>query len=294
MAEISRDVFKAIRRIQILTTRAVQDTMAGAYHSAFKGQGMEFEEVREYQPGDDVRSIDWNVTARMDFPYIKSFREERQLTVMLLIDVSASSLFGSGEKGKKEFIAELGAVLSLSAIQNNDRVGLILFSDQVEKYLPPKKGLRHVLRVIRELLVFEPKSRGTDMGVALEFLKKVQRKQAVVFLISDFLAPDCKTQLSLAAKHYDLLGICVTDPQEESFPQMGLLPVRDLETGEWGLVDTQQAEVQEHLRKRFHTRLSQTSKVLRKMGGDFLHLRTNQPYAHALGAFFEQRKRRQR
>ena len=292
MSLIPEDVFKTIRRIQIRTTRTVNDMLAGSYHSAFKGRGMEFEDVREYQPGDEVRSIDWNVTARMNHPYVKNFREERELTVMLLVDVSASSSFGSTRKTKAEYLAEIGAVLAFSAIQNNDKVGLILFSDQVEKYIPPKKGVRHVLRVIRELLVFKAKSQGTDINAALNFLGKVQKRQGVCFLISDFLAPDFSTALTLTTKRHDLIALSISDPHETTFPNVGLARIQDLETGKTAWVDTSLPRVREQLKQRAEKRKAEQRRMIEKGGGGYLELCTNLSYADRLHVFLERRQRK--
>lgn len=286
MAAISKEIFKIIRRIHIRTNRTVNDFLAGAYHSAFKGKGIEFEEVREYQPGDDVRSIDWNVTARLNFPFVKSYREERELTVTLLVDLSASSLFGSSGKGKHEIIAEIGAVLAFSAIKNNDKVGIVLFTDRVEKYIPPKKGISHVLRVIRELLVYQPEGKETNINEALIFLQKVQRKRGVVFVISDFISEGISKEFALAAKRYDLTSLCVTDPLEFDFPNIGLAYMEDLETGEMRWVDTSSKEVRATLQKKARHRLEYLNNLMHKVGAGFLHLPINKDYAHALSEYF--------
>jgi len=292
MTAIPADIFKNIRRIQIYTSRTVNDLLAGAYHSAFKGQGMEFEDVREYQSGDEVRSIDWNVTARFSHPYVKSFREERELTVMLIVDVSASSRFGSGERLKSELIAEIGALLAFSAIKNNDKVGLILFSSEIEKYIPPAKGVRHVLRVIRELLAFEPVYPGTDIAAALKFLGKVQRRQGVCFLISDFISPDYSHEATLAAKRHDLITVAVRDPKEYSFPRMGLITLRDLESGKMVVVDSNHDAVQESFTKESEKRLEGHKSLMNRIGAGFIDIRADRDYAMAIQRFFKTRKRR--
>lgn len=294
MVLISQDILRKVRQIEIRTSHMVDDVLGGAYLSAFKGRGMEFEEVREYEPGDDVRSIDWNVTARMNRPYIKNFREERELTVTLVVDISASSRFGSGEISKKNLIAEIGAVLAFSAIKNNDKVGLILFSDRVEKYLPPKKGIRHVLRVIRELLVGEATGTGTDIGGALAYLQKVQKKKGVCFLISDFISEDFTKALSLTARRHDLIGLCITDPHEIDFPDLGLIPMQDLETGETILVDTVDPKFRKLLQERTLKRIEHHRTQMEKSGAGFVDIRTDQPYTDALRRYFHLRQRRRK
>lgn len=293
MTAISPELFKRIRRIQIYTSHIVDTWLSGMYRSIFKGKGIEFEEVRAFTEGDDVRSVDWNVTARMNHPYIKIFREERELTVMLVVDVSASSRFGSVNRKKSELMAEVAAVLAFSAIKNQDKVGVILFSNEIEKYIPPKKGVRHVLRVIREVLAFEPAKKGTDITQALSFLNKVQNKATVSFLISDFMtAQDATKAVKVTAKRHDLLAIGVRDPHEVSFPPLGLLHMRDLESSEEALVDTSNQSVQEHFISSFETRDKFWRSLMRKAGSDFLELRTNEPYSAALRKYFENRGKR--
>jgi uncharacterized protein (DUF58 family) len=289
---LSKDILKNIRRIQIKTDRAVDDILAGAYHSAFKGRGMEFEDVREYEMGDDVRNIDWNVTARMSQPFIKSFREERELTVMLVVDVSSSSCFGTKKRLKKELIAEIGALLAFSAIRNNDRVGLILFSGEVEKYLPPGKGLRHVLRVIRELLVFTPKHSGTNIQEALSFLCKVQKRKGVCFLISDFMADDCAQLLSLTAKRHDLISIYTSDEREEQLADMGLVTFRDCETGEEMVVDTSLSEVRENLAADSVARRENVKRLMQRIDAGFISIKTDEEHADVIGQYFRLREKR--
>ncbi len=289
---ISKEVFKNIRRIQIKTGRYVQDMLAGAYHSAFKGRGMEFEDVRAYQPGDEVRSIDWNVTARMNFPYIKNFREERELTVMLLVDVSSSSDFGTTGRQKKELIAEIGAVLAYSAINNNDKVGLILFTDTIEKYLPPQKGVKHVLRVIRELLIFKPKNQKTDIAQALNFLGKIQKRRGVAFIISDFISPNFKNKLCITSKRHDVIAISVIDPHEMILPKMGLVHLRDLENDQILTLDTSLSEVRETLARLSRTRLENCKNTIEQIGAGFIDIRSGKPYATAIREFFQLREKR--
>lgn len=286
----SHELFKNIRRIQIKASRCVQDVLSGAYHSAFKGRGMEFEDVREYQVGDEVRSIDWNVTARMQYPFIKSFKEERELTVNLLIDVSASSLFGTQGKKKAELIAELGALISFSAIENNDKVGLILFSDRIEKYLPAKKGTGHAMRLIRELLAYKPAGKKTQIANALHFFGKVQKKRSVVFLISDFISPSFKDELAIVGKKHEVIGINVRDPHEISLPKLGLLRLKDLESGKSLIVDTSKKEVRDKLSHFHQNRNEQLKRQFDLNGGGWMEMRLDQPYLRTLKEFFNRRR----
>lgn len=286
---ISTEIFKHVRRIQIKTRKVVQDVLAGAFHSTFKGRGMEFEDVREYQPGDEVRSIDWNVTARMQYPYVKNYREERELSVILLIDVSASSFFGTTGKKKAELIAELGALFSFSAVQNNDKVGLILFSDHVEKYIPPKKGSSHAMRLIRELLAYKPQGKKTDIAQALRFLGKVQKRKSVVFLISDFFAPSFKDDLTLMGKRHDLIGVNVRDPHEVRLPKMGLVQLRDLETHRLLILDTSKQSVREQLEAKNRTFFSELKELFEKHAGGLMMITSSQSYIGELKSFFERR-----
>jgi uncharacterized protein (DUF58 family) len=281
------ELFSSIRRIQILTTHLAEDILAGAYHSAFKGRGIEFEEVREYEPGDEIRSIDWNVTARMDRPYVKNFREERELTILLMIDVSYSSRFGSTKQLKNEFIAELGALLAFSAIKNNDKVGLLLFSEEVEKYIPPKKGLRHVLRLIREILYFQPKHKGTNIASALSFLGQVHRRKSVCFLLSDFLCGVFDHELSLMAKKHDLIGMNLIDPYEERFPSIGLVHLEDLETTEQLFVDTSFRPGKTQFEEGVEKRHDHLKNLFAKVGASLIEIRTDQSYLVALKKFFK-------
>jgi uncharacterized protein (DUF58 family) len=310
---IPRELLKKIRQIEIRTNRLVTETLSGQYHSVFKGQGMNFEEVREYQPGDDVRAIDWNVTARMNHPFIKKFVEERELTVMLLVDASGSGLFGSGEQSKRELAAEIASVLAFSAIRNNDKVGLILFTDHVERFIPPKKGKRHVLRVIREILCHQPKRPGTNLDEALQFLTRVTAHRAIAVVISDFidpaamdakpapglavadpLAPHSQVALRQAHRKHDVVAVHITDRYEMELPAMGRIVLEDAETGEVVEINTadekhraaflqQQAGTQENLLRIFRT-----------LGIDSIQLYTNQSYTAELGRFFETREKRRR
>lgn len=292
MVVISKELFKKIHRIQIQTSKLVEDVLAGAYRSAFKGNGLECEEVREYQAGDDVRSIDWNVTARMHYPFVKKFREERELTVMLLVDVSASSHFGTEDRLKSEWIAEIGAVIAFSAIKNNDKVGIILFTNKVEKYIPPKRGLRHVLRIIRELLAFETIEKGTDMNAALSFLGNVQRRSVVCFIISDFMTALTPHALKVLARRHDLIGISIRDPKEMHFPKMGLVQLQDLESGEMLLVDTDSKEVRETFEHNGLKQWKEWSYLMSSLGSKLLELHTDKPYQVAIRKYFQQRKAR--
>ena len=289
---IPKEILQKVQRIQIYTDRMVNDVLAGEYHSVFKGRGMEFDEVREYQTGDDVRSFDWNVTARMGHPYIKSFVEERELTVMLVVDVSGSELFGSTDKLKQEVLAEFCAVLAFSAIKNNDKVGLLLFTDRVEKFIPPQKGRRHVLRVIRELLFHEPEGRGTDIGVALQYLNRVARRRTVTFLVSDFLAEDYEQDLRLSAKRHDLIAVSVDDPRERELPSLGLVEIEDAETGERRLVDTGSRAVRRRYRERAEAAAEARQERFRAAGVDVIGIDTEQPYVQTLMAFFRRREKR--
>ena len=292
---IPKEVLKKVRQIEIRTNREVTDVLGGQYHSVFKGHGMEFEEVREYLPGDEVRSIDWNVTARFGHPYIKKFKEERELTVMLIVDVSASGQFGSVRQTKNELAAELAAVLAFSAIRNNDKVGLIMFTDQIEKYVPPKKGRSHVLRVIREILAFQPKGRGTNLKAALDYLNHVQSRRAVTFVLSDFQVPDEETvrkKLRVASKRHDVVALSLRDPREEELPAVGLVELRDAETDERALVDTFDRKVREEFALKSRLRLEALRRMLRSASVDHVEIRCETDYMLPLIKFFKMRERR--
>lgn len=293
MRRSSRDLLKTIRRIQIHSDQLAKDLLAGAYHSAFKGKGIEFEEVREYQPGDETRSIDWNVTARMNHPYVKNFKEERELTVLLVVDISSSLRFGSKYPMKSDLIAEIGATIAFSAIKNNDKIGLILFSESVEKYLPPKKGVKHVLRVIRDLLTFEPKGKSTHLNAALSFLGNVQKKSGICFLISDFLSDEDHSQeMSLIAKKHDLITIGLIDPCETALPQMNLVNFMDLETQEIQLVDTSASELQKKFQENTQFRLKEHQKLMKRIGAGYIEIHTDKPYLPPLRNFFKRREKK--
>ncbi len=291
---IPKEIFQKIKRIEIRTSRLVNDIFAGQYTSVFKGRGMEFDEVREYQPGDDVRTIDWNVTARFGRPFIKKFVEERELTVMLLVDVSGSEYFGSQEKLKSEIAAEIGAVLAFSALRNNDKVGMIIFTDQVEKFVIPKKGRQHTLRIIREILYFQPKSRKTNIAAALEFLNDVCKRKAVVFLISDFRNHGFTHDLRVSNQHHDLVGISINDPREEQFPNAGFIQLADNETGETYLVDSRNKDFRQKFADYNQEQNNQREKMFRSINLDHIEIKTDQSYIEPLIKFFRLRERRLR
>lgn len=289
---IPKEILKKVRQIQIYTNKMVNDVLAGEYHSVFKGRGMEFDEVREYQPGDDVRTIDWNVTARTGHPYVKRYMEERELTVMLLVDVSSSGQFGSTDKLKKDIAAEFCAVLAFSATQNNDKVGLIMFTDRVEKFIPPKKGKRHVLRVIRELLYTTPESRNTDISQALEYLNKVTIRRTVTFLVSDFFTRGFEKDLRLSARRHDLIAVAINDPRELSFPNMGFIELEDAETGERLLVDTRSFRVRNRYSSSTQEHTGWRRSLFKTVGIDCMEIDTEKPYLQELLQFFRMREKR--
>lgn len=292
---IPREILKKVHQIEIRTRHIVNDVFAGQYHSAFKGQGIEFHEVRPYIPGDEIRSIDWNVTARTGEPHVKKFVEERQLTIMLAVDVSASQQFGSTKQFKKDLAAELAAVLSFAAIHNNDRVGLLLFSDQVELFVPPAKGVRHVLRVIREVLYFKPKGTGSALEPALDYLNRVTRHKAIVFLISDFLFSEAiKRPLALTARRHDLVNIITGDQREQQWPRAGLVEWEDAETGQRCLVDTSSKRVRRELAIQQLAAREQLLSQIRRCGGDALEVWAGEEYSRELARFFRMRERRRR
>ena len=288
-----RELLKKVRRIEIKTRHAVNDVFAGRYHSSFKGRGMEFDEVREYVPGDDIRAIDWNVTARTGIPHIKKFVEEREMTVMLMVDISASNDFGSTPQLKRDLAAEVAAMLAFSATRNNDRIGLILFSDQVEKYIPPRKGPRHVLRIIKEVLTHEPQSAGTDAGPALDYLNHTQSRKAVTFLISDFIFPiDCERPLKVTARRHDLIAVSIRDNHEQAWPAAGLVEWRDPESGARVLVDTSSAAVRRELVLAQQQQTEAMTKTMRRAGIDTIELLAGEPYDKPFVKFFKTRSSR--
>ncbi len=286
------EILRKVRRIEIRTNRLVNESLAGEYHSVFKGRGMEFSEVREYQFGDDIRTIDWNVTSRMGHPYVKRFVEERELTVILLVDFSASGEFGSQGRFKREIAAEICALLAFSAIKNNDRVGLIAFTDRIETFLRPRKGKDHVLRVIREVLYFRPGGRGTDIGMALRTLVRTITKRSVVFLVSDFLGEGYEQPLRVAARKHDVIAITMTDPREEDLPPLGLVDLEDAETGEHVIIDASDRRTRARLRRWAEERRARRDALFRAVGMDALELFTNRPYDVPLVRFFHRRARR--
>lgn len=289
---IPHEILKKIRRIEIRTRRLVSDVFSGEYQSVFKGRGIEFTEVREYLPGDDIRSIDWNVTARTGHPYIKKYDEERELTIMFVVDASGSGAFGTVERYKAELAAELCALLAFSATRNNDRVGLVLFSDRVEKVVPPKKGRRHVLRVVRELLYSEPEGVGTDIPMALDYLTNVVRRHAVVFLVSDFQTSGYEKALAVANRRFDLIAVDVSDPREHELPAAGLVEFEDAETGERLAVDTGARGFAEKFAAEVERRRAEREQTFRRLGVDSIAVSTGRPYVEPLERFFRMRARR--
>ena len=289
---LPRDLIKRIRRLEITTRMVVSQLLAGQYHSVFKGRGMAFSEVRPYQAGDEVRTIDWNVTARMNEPYVKVFTEERELTVMLLVDVSGSHEFGSKDRSKAEMAAEVAAMVAFSAMANNDRVGLILFSDRVEKVVPPRKGRKHVLRVISDILSTKPAGRGTKLEVGLDWLQKVARRKTVTFLLSDFIADGYEKPLRLAMRKHDVVPVILKDPMEDIFPKLGLVDFEDPETGERVLIDTRDARVRGRFQKAMEKNREARTRLLRKLRVDSVELLATTDYATALQRFFRARASR--
>lgn len=292
---IPKEILDKVRRIEITTSHLVSDTFAGAYHSVFKGRGMEFDEVREYQMGDDIRAIDWNVTARTGTVHVKKYVEEREMTVIILVDASASTHFGSTRELKNVLAAEIAAVLAFSAIRNNDKVGLIMFTDHVELFIPPRKGRKHVLRVIREVLYFKPKGKGTDLTGALEFLKRVSRRKSVAFVISDFFAApafrDFRKTMTIVNKYHDLIAVTLNDPRESALPNAGLVEIEDAETGARAIVDTSNERVRRSFAEQAALRLSSRNRLFKSMGVDHIDVHTHEPYTKALITFFAQRRR---
>ncbi len=289
---LPKEIIRKIRRVQITTNRLVNESLAGEYHSVFKGRGMEFAEVREYQHGDDIRTIDWNVTSRAGHPFVKRYVEERELTVILLVDTSASGSFGSAEKTKGEIAAEISALLAFSAIKNNDRVGAILFTDRVEKFVPPRRGSNHVLRVIRELLFYRPEHTGTCIQRALEHLNLVVHKRAVVFLISDLLDQGFEQSLKAAHRRHDVVVFQTVDPREKELPKVGILELRDAETGEIIKVDTTLPEVRARYKENWERNHAKLKRLFQSCGIDHVPIDTACPYERPLIQFFEERARR--
>jgi len=291
---IPRDVVKKLRKIEIHTARLANDQLAGGYQSVFKGRGMAFSEVRQYQPGDDVRFIDWNVSARMNDTYVKVFTEEREMTVMLLVDLSASQRFASVGQPKYETVAEIAALLAFSAIKNNDRVGLILFTDKVERFVPPKKGKAHVMRVVAEILGARPHSQSTDLNCALELLSNVQKRKCVAFLISDFVTERYERSLRLAASKHDVIPVQIADPREQALPDLGYVLVEDLESGELVEVDTGNPEVRAAYAAKIATDRGRRERLFRRLSMDQVTIRTDRPYVKPIVDLFRLRQRRAR
>ena len=285
----SKEILKKIRRIEIATNRLVNNIFAGEYESAFKGRGMEFDEVREYQPGDEIRTIDWNVTARMGQPFIKKYVEERELVLMLVVDASASADFGTHTQTKAEIIAEVSALLAFSAIKNNDKVGLIYFTSEVELFVPPRKGKKHVLRVVREILYFEPTQRTTNITAALEYVDRVLKRKSVVFLISDFRDRGYEKRLQVTNKRHDVIAIMIQDPREKEMPNVGLIELEDAETGEVIIVDTSSPAIRERYRQLNQRWIEDRRKHFRSNKTDCIVIETNQSYVEPLIRFFQQR-----
>ena len=289
---IPRELVKKLRKIEIHTSRLANDQLAGSYHSVFKGRGMAFSEVRQYQPGDDVRFIDWNVSARMSDTYVKIFTEEREMTVMLLVDLSASERFGSIARPKIETVAELSALLAFSAIKNHDRVGLILFTDRVERYVPPKKGRGHVMRVVTEILNARPEGEGTDIRVALDTLGKVTKRRSVAFLVSDFIAGGFERSLRIASAKHDLIPVQVVDPREEELPDVGIALLEDLETGELFEVDTSDPRVRSTYFEHVAKVRAQREQLFRRLRMDHVTVRTHQDFVRPIAELFRMRHKR--
>jgi uncharacterized protein (DUF58 family) len=289
---IPREILKKVRRIEITTRRQVNDAFAGEYHSVFKGRGMDFSEVREYQFGDDIRAIDWNVTARYGHPFVKVFEEERELTVMLLVDASRSGDFGTTDRMKGEIAAELCALLAFSATKNNDKVGLLIFTDRVEKFIAPRKGKSHALRVLRELLYFKPEDRKTDIAAALEYLSRIIRRRSVVFLVSDFLSTDFQKALRVANKRHDIVAVNIVDPREREMPSVGFLELEDAETGERLLVDTGDPELRRLYSQKSGDAMTQRDQLFKSMGLDSIVIDTSESYLEPLVRFFRARAKR--
>lgn len=283
------EILKRVRKIEIKTKGLSKHIFSGEYHSAFKGRGMSFSEVRDYQYGDDVRNIDWNVTARTGDPFVKVFEEERELTVMFLVDISPSSFFGTVNSFKSEINTEIVATLAFSAISNNDKVGAILFSDHVEKYIPPKKGKSHILRIIRELIYFEPKGKKTNLEESLKYFNNVIKKKSIAFLLSDFLAADYENALRIASRKHDLIGLHIFDEKERNLPKVGLLRVADAETGQEKVIDTSSSKVRDTYEKWFEDHRSYFRNAFNKAGSDTLSIRTDDDYVKSLLKFFKRR-----
>jgi uncharacterized protein (DUF58 family) len=285
----TKELLKKVRKIEIKTKRLSNHIFSGEYHSSFKGRGMTFSEVRQYQYGDDIRNIDWNVTARYNEAHVKVFEEERELTMMLMVDISGSEGFGSKSQFKKDIVTEIAATMAFSATQNNDKIGLILFSDNVELYIPPKKGRSHVLRIIRELIEFEPKSHKTDISQALKFLSGTQKKKAIVFVISDFMSENYEQTLKIASKKHDITGVRVYDIREEKIPNLGMVHMLDAESGKVQLVDTGSKTVRMNYEKHYHERVNYFKDIFSKSGAGVVNTRVDENYVTKLLGYFKSR-----
>lgn len=288
---ISKEILKKVRKIEIVTRRLVNDVFAGEYHSIFKGRGMEFSEVREYSLGDDIRTIDWNVSARMGNLYVKKFVEERELTVVLLIDMSSSSKFGTINNLKSDISAEISALLAFSAIKNNDKVGLLIFTDKIEKYIPPKKGRMHILRIIREIISFKPEHNRTDINVALDYLNKVLKRKSIVFLLSDFISPDYSKSIAITNKRHDVIALKLTDPKEKEIGKTGFLYLEDAETGEEIVVETANPLFQKKFKTITDKEMITRKKLFNSINLDNIEINTEKSYITSLVSFFRRRMR---
>lgn len=285
-------LLKKVRRIEIKTKGLSNHIFAGEYHTAFKGKGMAFSEVREYQPGDDVRLIDWNVTARYNHPFVKVFEEEREITVMLLVDVSGSGDFGTNQQFKRELASELAAILAFSAIKNNDKVGVIFFSDQIEEFIPPKKGKTHILRIIRELIAFKPKGKGTDISKALEYFNSVIKKRSICFVLSDFISDDFEKPLRIASKKHDVIALRINDARESNLPDVGLVPIEDAETKKMMFIDTSSKKIRDFFLKNKKSQTNKLKKLFPSIGVDMIDIMTGEDYVRPLINFFKSREKR--
>jgi uncharacterized protein (DUF58 family) len=285
----TKEILKKVRKIEIKTRRLSDHIFSGEYHSSFKGRGMTFSEVRQYQFGDDIRSIDWNVTARYNEPFVKVFEEERELTMMLLVDLSASEFFGTTDQFKRDIITEISATLAFSAIQNNDKVGLLLFSDEIELFIPPKKGKSHVLRIIRELIEFQPKSKKTDIAMALRYLSQVMKKKAIVFLLSDFMDDEYDSPLKIASKRHDITGIRIYDKYEVEMPKIGIVPMEDVETGNVILVNTNNRNIRNSYKANYLENVDYFETVFSKSGAGTISTRVDEGYVKKLLGYFKRR-----
>jgi uncharacterized protein (DUF58 family) len=291
---LPRELIKKIKRIEITTRKQASELFAGEYQSVFKGRGMEFSEVREYQAGDDIRSIDWNVTARMGYPYVKKFREERELSVILAVDLSGSGIFGTVERSKNELAAEISAVLAFTAVNHNDKVGLMVFTDRVEKFIPPKKGRSHILRIIREILFYKPEGKGTDIAGALDHLNRAVTRKSVVFLLSDFLNGNYEKEIGITGRRHDLVAIRISDPREMRLSDVGILLVEDAETGEMREIDTSSLRVRREFEIRMAAGRGRAAETFKKKDIDYIDLATGTDYAAPLVKFFRERAKRVR